>query len=95
MVKERNEHFVLYASMFNTFSLLREQRTDQEACDYIEAIMAYGFDNILPERNSPVWLYGFEKDKISIDNAQAKKRKSMVLKVAARKLKLIWKNSAV
>lgn len=78
MVKERNEHFVLYASMFNTFSLLREQRSDQEACDYIEAIMAYGFDNILPERNSPVWLYGFEKDKISIDNAQARYEKSQV-----------------
>lgn len=78
MVKERNEHFVLYASMFNTFSLLREQRTDQEACDYIEAIMAYGFDNILPERNSPVWLYGFEKDKISIDNAQARYEKAQV-----------------
>ena len=78
MVKERNEHFVLYASMFNTFSLLREQRTDQEACDYIEAIMAYGFDGILPERNSPVWLYGFEKDKISIDNAQARYEKAQV-----------------
>lgn len=78
MVKERNEHFVLYASMFNTFSLLREKRSVQEACDYIEAIMAYGFDNILPKQDSPVWLYGFEKDKISIDNAQARYEKSQV-----------------
>lgn len=78
MVKERNEHFVLYASVFNTFDLLCEQVGKEAACDYIRAIMEYGFDGVVPLRNNPAWLYGFEKDKISIDNAQARYEKSQV-----------------
>lgn len=78
MVKERNEHFVLYASVFNTFDLLCEQVGKEAACDYIRAIMEYGFDGVIPLRNNPAWLYGFEKDKISIDNAQARYEKSQV-----------------
>lgn len=78
MAKERNEHFVLYASVFNTFDLLCEQVGKEAACDYIRAIMEYGFDGVIPPRNNPAWLYGFEKDKISIDNAQARYEKSQV-----------------
>lgn len=78
MVKERNEHFVLYASVFNTFDLLCEQVGKEAACDYIRAIMEYGFDGVIPPRKNPAWLYGFEKDKISIDNAQARYEKSQV-----------------
>ena len=78
MVKERNEHFVLYASVFNTFDLLCEQVSKEAACDYIRAIMEYGFDGVIPLRNNPAWLYGFEKDKISIDNAQARYEKSQI-----------------
>lgn len=78
MVKERNEHFVLYASVFNTFDLLCEQVGKEAACDYIRTIMEYGFDGVIPPRKNPAWLYGFEKDKISIDNAQARYEKSQV-----------------
>ena len=46
MVKERNEHFVLYASVFNTFDLLCEQVGKEAACDYIRTIMEYGFDGV-------------------------------------------------
>lgn len=70
MSEEKNA-IVIYSSMYKQFIRLMKRNTDA-AFEYITAILEYGFEGIEPDEDSDVMLYGFEADKIALDNASVR-----------------------
>ena len=71
------DSMVLYGSMYRQYKQLRRRGRNEEALEYINAIMEYGFEGIEPDEDSDVWLFGFDANKIAIDNATARYAKAI------------------
>lgn len=67
-MSEDKQGVVIYNSMYKQFMRLAK-RDQTVAFEYIKALLQYGFEGIEPDEDSDVMLYGFDTDKISIDNA--------------------------
>lgn len=73
---ENKDSMVLYGSVYRQFERLLQRGKKEEALEYIQAVMEYGFDGVIPNEDSDVWLYGFDSNMISIDNAAARYAKA-------------------
>ena len=67
-MNEEKNGVVIYQSMYNQFCRIAKKRPE-EAKEYLVALVKYGFTGELPDEDSDIWLYGFEADRIAIDNA--------------------------
>lgn len=71
-----NQSFVLYESVFRLFErLYKKDKTI--AADYINAVMEFGIEGILPDEDDVVWLYGLDSAIASIDAAKSKRKKNI------------------
>ena len=71
-----NESFVLYESVFRTYQ--RIYRKDKaRAADYINAVMEFGIDGVLPDDEDEVWLYGLDNAIASISAAKDRRAKNI------------------
>ena len=59
---------VIYQSMYKQFLRLLKKNPEM-AIEYITALLKYGFEGIEPDEDSDVMMYGFDADKIALDNA--------------------------
>ena len=59
---------VIYQSMYKQFLRLSKKNPEM-AIEYITALLQYGFEGIEPDEDSDVMMYGFDADKIALDNA--------------------------
>ena len=59
---------VIYQSMYKQFLRLSKKNPEM-AIEYITALLKYGFEGIEPDEDSDVMMYGFDADKIALDNA--------------------------
>lgn len=62
----KGNSFVMYRSYYNTYLKIKE-RNPQEAFEYIDAILNYGFIGDVPDEDSPVWMYGLDTTFSTID----------------------------
>ena len=67
-MNEEKNGVVIYQSMYNQFCRIAKKHPE-EAKEYLVALVKYGFTGELPDEDSDIWLYGFEADRIAIDNA--------------------------
>lgn len=71
MSEEKNTSanaIVIYQSMYKQFLRLSKKNPEM-AIEYITALLKYGFEGIEPDEDSDVMMYGFDADKIALDNA--------------------------
>lgn len=73
---ENKDSMVLYGSVYRQFERMLKRGMREDALEYIAAIMEYGFDGIIPDENSAVWLYGFDSNMASIDSAAVRYAKA-------------------
>lgn len=59
---------VICQSMYKQFLRLSKKNPEM-AIEYITALLKYGFEGIEPDEDSDVMMYGFDADKIALDNA--------------------------
>ena len=67
-MSEEKSATVIYQSMYKQFLRLSKKNPEM-AMEYITALLKYGFEGIEPDEDSDVMLYGFDADKIALDNA--------------------------
>ena len=67
-MSEEKSATVIYQSMYKQFLRLSKKNPEM-AMEYITALLKYGFEGIEPNEDSDVMLYGFDADKIALDNA--------------------------
>ena len=70
-----NESFVLYESVFRTYQRLYK-RDKVKAADYINAVMEFGIDGVIPDEEEEVWFYGLDSAIASIDSAKDRRVKN-------------------
>lgn len=71
MSEEKNTSanaIVIYQSMYKQFLRLSKKNPEM-AIEYITALLKYGFEGIEPDEDSDVMMYGFDADKVALDNA--------------------------
>ena len=71
-----NESFVLYESVFRTYQRLYKKNKER-AADYINAVMEFGIDGLLPDDEDEVWLYGLDNAIASISAAKDRRAKNI------------------
>ena len=71
-----NESFVLYESVFRTYQRLYKKNKER-AADYINAVMEFGIDGVLPDDEDEVWLYGLDNAIASISAAKDRRAKNI------------------
>ena len=67
-MNEEKNAIVIYSSMYKQFMRLLKKNPEMGA-EYIKALLQYGFEGIEPDEDSDVWIFGFEADKVALDNA--------------------------
>lgn len=67
-MNEEKNAIVIYSSMYKQFMRLLKKNPEKGA-EYIKALLQYGFEGIEPDEDSDVWIFGFEADKVALDNA--------------------------
>ena len=70
------DSMVLYGSVYRQFERMIQHGMKEQALEYITAIMEYGFDGVVPDNDSMVWLYGFDSNIASIDCAAVRYAKA-------------------
>ena len=73
---ENKDSMVLYGSVYRQFKRMLQRGMREDALEYITAIMEYGFDGLIPNEDSAVWLYGFDSNMASIDSATVRYAKA-------------------
>lgn len=71
-----NESFVLYESVFRTYQRIYK-KDKARAADYINAVMEFGIDGVLPDEDDEVWLYGLDNAIASISAAKDRRAKNI------------------
>ena len=71
-----NESFVLYESVFRTYQRIYKKNKER-AADYINAVMEFGIDGVLPDEDDEVWLYGLDNAIASISAAKDRRAKNI------------------
>lgn len=71
-----NKSFVLYESVYRTYQRLYKMNK-QIAADYINAVMEFGIDDITPEEDDAVWMYGLDNAIAAIDSAKNRRKKNI------------------
>lgn len=66
---------VIYQSMYKQFLRLSKKNPEM-AIEYIMALLKYGFEGIEPDDDNDVMMYGFDADKIALDNAAVRHLKA-------------------
>ena len=64
------ESFVLYESVYKQMEILEKRLNKETAYDFLKAVMEFGLYGVMPDDESPVWLYGFEQTITSISSAK-------------------------
>lgn len=71
-----NKSFVLYESVYRTYQRLYKMNK-QIAADYINAVMEFGIDDVTPEEDDAVWMYGLDNAIAAIDSAKNRRKKNI------------------
>ena len=71
-----NKSFVLYESVYRTYQRLYKMNKEI-AADYINAVMEFGIDDITPEEDDAVWMYGLDNAIAAIDSAKNRRKKNI------------------
>ena len=71
-----NESFVLYESVFRTYQRIYK-KDKARAADYINAVMEFGIDGVLPDEEDEVWPYGLDNAIASISAAKDRRAKNI------------------
>ena len=71
-----NKSFVLYESVYRTYQRLYKMNK-QIAADYINAVMEFGIDDVTPEEDNAVWMYGLDNAIAAIDSAKNRRKKNI------------------
>lgn len=71
-----NESFVLYESVFRTYQRLYKKNKER-AADYINAVMEFGIDGVIPDEDDEVWFYGLDNAIASISAAKDRRAKNI------------------
>lgn len=71
-----NKSFVLYESVFRTYQRLYKMNK-AIAADYINAVMEFGIDDITPDDDDAVWMYGLDNAIAAIDSAKNRRKKNI------------------
>ena len=70
-----SESFVLYESVFRAFQRLYK-KDKARAADYINAVMEFGIDGVIPDDDDDVWFYGLDNAIASIACAKDRRTKN-------------------
>lgn len=71
-----NESFVLYESVFRTYQRIYK-KDKARAADYINAVMEFGIDGVIPDEDDEVWFYGLDNAIASISAAKDRRAKNI------------------
>ena len=71
-----NESFVLYESVFRTYQRIYK-KDKARAADYINAVMEFGIDGVIPDEDDEVWFYGLDNAIASISAAKDRRTKNI------------------
>ena len=70
------ESFVLYESVFRMYQRIYK-KDKAKAADYINAVMEFGIDGVLPDEDDELWFYGLDNAIASIDSSKNNRTKNI------------------
>ena len=77
MANENNSAFVFYESFLKGIYRVETFFGKEAAYDFASGLIEYGLYGLEPEESNPIWAYGFEQIKASIDSAQERRDKQI------------------
>ena len=74
---EYKNSFVCYESVYRQFERMVQRGKQQEANEFIDAVMRYGLYGEKPDENSEIWDFGFDGIIATISSAKEKYQKKI------------------